>query len=637
MILKIKIMKTILRNMFYLFIIILFYGCDNDSDSTESIRQYSIIPQPVKMQLSSGEFELKKSSVIVISGDEMIPLAEYLADEISTATGLQLQITEGNGKGISLVLQNNLLGTLGTEGYKLNVNSWGIEIIAGKTSGLFYGIQTLLQMLPYGDDCEECEDDEIEIQCVAIEDFPRFGWRGLLLDVSRHFFTIDEVKKMIDEMAIYKYNLLQLHLTDDQGWRLEIKSMPELTSTGAWRVPRTGLWWDREPPQEGEEPTYGGFYTQEQMKELIDYAMFRNVSILPEIEAPGHSLAAIAAYPYLSSTGKKYKVNPGSKFYTIDDNSICAGKETSYEYMEKVLSEVADLFPFEYVHIGGDECYKGFWKKCPDCQKRMKENGLKDENELQSYFIKRLEKILEAKGKKLIGWDEILEGGLAPNAAVMSWRGMQGGITAAKAEHHVVMSPVEFAYLDFYQGDPAIEPPTYAMLRLKKVYEFEPVPEGVDPEFILGGQGNLWTESVPTFRHAEYMLWPRSLALAEVLWSPSATRDWINFVNRTEEHLTRLEEADINYAVSFYDAIVTPSKDEKGVYLIELTSELDGVDMYYTFDNTYPDDHSPLYKEGEKLSIPKDADTFRVITYRDGKPLGRMINIPLADLIKRVS
>jgi len=219
----------------------------------------------------------------------------------------------------------------------------------------------------------------------------------------------------------------------------------------------------------------------------------------------------------------------------------------------------------------------------------------------------------------------------------MSWRGMQGGITAAKAEHHVVMSPVEFAYLDFYQGDPAIEPPTYAMLRLKKVYEFEPVPEGVDPEFILGGQGNLWTESVPTFRHAEYMLWPRSLALAEVLWSPSATRDWSNFVNRTEEHLTRLEEADINYAVSFYDAIVTPSKDEKGVYLIELASELDGVDMYYTFDNTYPDDHSPLYKEGEKLSIPKDADTFRVITYRDGKPLGRMINIPLADLIKRVS
>jgi len=631
-------MKSIIQFFKLLVLIIFIAGCDNESDISDGGKQLSIIPQPVKLELTSGEFELKSSSVIVLAGDELVPLAEYLADEINTATGLQLQIIEGNGKGISLVLQDDLLNTLGTEGYKLNVNSWGIEIIAPKTAGLFYGIQTLLQMLPSGDACEECDDDEVEIQCVAIEDFPRFKWRGLLLDVSRHFFTTDEVKRMIDEMVRFKFNILQLHLTDDQGWRLEIKSMPELTSTGAWRVPRTGLWWDREPPQEGEAPTYGGYYTQEQMKELIDYAMFRNINILPEIEAPGHSLAAIAAYPYLSSTGKKYNVNPGSKFYTIDDNSICAGKETSYEYMEKVLSEVASLFPFEYVHIGGDECYKGFWKKCPDCQKRMKENGLKDENEneLQSYFIKRLEKILEAKGKKLIGWDEILEGGLAPNASVMSWRGMQGGITAAKAEHHVVMSPVEYAYLDFYQGDPAIEPPTYAMLRLKKVYEFEPVPEGVDPEFILGGQGNLWTESVPTFRHAEYMLWPRSFALAEVLWSPAPARDWGNFVQRTEAHLKRLEQADINYAVSFYDAIITPSKSEKGEMQVELDSELDGVDIYYTFDNTYPDDHSTVYKEGEKLTIPKDSDTFRVITYRDGKPLGRMITVPLNELIKRI-
>ena len=630
-------MKTLTKALLILLVLSLLPSCKTKNNRGNENGEFSIIPQPVKMSLSSEEFELKSSSVIFYSGEELLPLAEYLADEISTSSGLELKIKEGKGRGLSLALHEDLLNSLGTEGYKLNVTSGGIEIIAGKSAGLFYGIQTLLQMFPSGDDCEECEEDEVEMQCVSIEDFPRFRWRGLLLDVSRHFFTIDEVKKMIDEMAMYKYNVLQLHLTDDQGWRLEIKSMPELTSTGAWRVPRTGLWWDREPSQEGEEPTYGGFYTQEQMKELIEYAKFRNVNILPEIEAPGHSLAAIAAYPYLSSTGLKYKVNPGSKFYTIDDNSICAGKETSYEYMEKVLSEVADLFPFEYVHIGGDECYKGFWKKCPDCRKRMKENGLKDENELQSYFIKRLEKMLEAKGKKLIGWDEILEGGLAPNAAVMSWRGMQGGITAAKAGHHVVMSPVEYAYLDFYQGDPAIEPPTYAMLRLKKVYEFEPVPEGIDPVYILGGQGNLWSESVPTFQHAEYMLWPRSFALAEVLWSPAESREWNNFVQRTETHIERLEQADINYAVSFYDAIITPSKDEKGGLLIELASELDGVDIYYTFDNTYPDDHSPLYKPGEKLSVPKDADTFRVITYRDGKPLGRIITIPIEDLIKRGS
>ena len=629
-------MKTIIRTLNLVILAILLAGCDNQSDMSEGGKQLSIIPQPVKTELTSGEFELKSSSFIFHSGDELLPLAEYLAQEISTASGYELQIKEGKGRGINLALQEDLLNSLGTEGYKLNVSPGGIGIVASKTGGLFYGIQTLLQMFPAGDDCEECAEDEVEIQCGSIEDFPRFKWRGLLLDVSRHFFTIDEVKKMIDEMVRYKYNVLQLHLTDDQGWRLEIKQLPELTTTGAWRVPRTGLWWDREVPREGETPSYGGFYTQDQMKDLIEYAMFRNVNILPEIEAPGHSLAAIAAYPYLSSTAKKYKVNPGSRFYTIDDNSICAGKESSYEYMEKVLSEVADLFPFEYVHIGGDECYKGFWKKCPDCQKRMKENGLKDENELQSYFIKRLEKILEAKGKKLIGWDEILEGGLAPNAAVMSWRGMEGGITAAKAGHHVVMSPVDYAYLDFYQGDPVIEPPTYAMLRLKKVYEFEPVPKGIESEYILGGQGNLWTESVPTFRHAEYMLWPRSLALAEVLWSPADSREWNNFVQRTEAHLGRLEQADINYSVSFYDAVITPSKDDRGELLIELASELDGVDIYYTFDNTYPDDHSALYKAGEKLAIPKDADTFRVITFRDGKPLGRLITISLAELMKRI-
>jgi hexosaminidase len=630
-------MKTLLRTLSLLILIIFIAGCDSESELSEGGNQLSIIPQPVKMQLNSGDFELKSSSVIFHSGEELLPLAEYLADEISTASGLELKLKEGKGKGINLLIQEDLVSSLGSEGYKLNVTSRSIEIMAGKTAGLFYGIQTLLQMIPVDrEDCAECDEDEVGIQCVSIEDYPRFKWRGLLLDVSRHFFTIDEVKRMIDEMAQYKYNVLQLHLTDDQGWRIEIKKLPELTATGAWRVPRTGLWWDRECPQEGEAPTYGGFYTQEEIKDLVEYASFRCVNILPEIEAPGHSLAAIAAYPYLSSTGLKYKVNPGCKFYTIDDNSICAGKESSYEYMNTVLSEIAELFPFEYIHIGGDECYKGFWKKCPDCQKRMKENGLKDENELQSFFIKRLEKIVESKGKKLIGWDEILEGGLAPNAAVMSWRGMEGGITAAKAKHHVVMSPVDYAYLDFYQGDPAIEPPTYAMLRLKKVYEFEPVPEGVDPEFILGGQGNLWTESVPTFRHAEYMLWPRSFALAEVLWSPKEARDWTNFTQRTEAHLERFSQYDINYAVSFYDAIIKPSKDPGGNLQIELSSELDGIDIYYTFDNTYPDHQSPQYKAGEKLSIPRDADTFRVITYRDGMPVGRLINVSLSDLAKRI-
>jgi hexosaminidase len=445
------------------------------------------------------------------------------------------------------------------------------------------------------------------------------------------------VKKIIDQMVMYKFNVLQLHLTDDQGWRVEINALPELTKTGAWRVPRTGLWWDRKSPEKGEKATYGGFYSQDEIKDLIKYAGERFVNILPEIEAPGHSMAAIASYPHLSSTGLKYTVNPGSKFYTLEDNSLCAGKESTYEYMDKVFTEVADMFPFEYIHIGGDECYKGFWKKCPDCRKRMKDNGLKDENELQSYFVKRLEKILEAKGRKLIGWDEILEGGLAPNAAVMSWRGMEGGISAAKAQHHVVMSPVDFAYIDYYQGDPAIEPPTFAMLRLNKVYTFEPVPEGVDSSFILGGQGNLWTESVPTFRHAEYMLWPRSFALSEIFWSPKNARDWTGFVHRTEVNLQRLTQKDINFSTSFYDAIIQPSRDESGNLQINLETEIEGLELYYTFDNTYPDHHSPMYKNGEKLDIPKDADGFRVITYRDGSAIGRIVSVSVADLEKRVN
>ncbi len=637
LVIKIRVMKAICRTITCFLISNLLIHCGRTSDMNEGDNRLMVIPKPVSTTQLSGKFRLSEHTIIYFNNDSTSAVAEYLADEIRDISGYDLRLTVGKGAGINLGIEEDLQKSLGNEGYKLSVRPGKIVISAAKSNGLFYGIQTLLQMIPVTEEnCSGVSSDAIRIPCAEITDFPRFKWRGLLLDVSRHFFTIDEVKKMIDEMTRYKFNVLQLHLTDDQGWRIEIKSLPNLTATGAYRVPRTGLWWERECPEEGEAPTYGGYYNQEQIKDLVEYAGLRNVNILPEIEAPGHSLAAIASYPYLSSTGKKYKVNPGCKFYTIEDNSICAGKESSYEYMDKVITEVAHLFPFGYIHIGGDECYKGFWKKCPDCRKRMRENGLRTEEELQSYFIKRMEKIIESKGKKLIGWDEILEGGLAPNAAVMSWRGIQGGIAAAEARHNVVMSPVDYAYLDFYQGDPAIEPPTYAMLRLKKVYEFEPVPEGVDPEYILGGQGNLWTESVPTFRHAEYMLWPRAFALAEVLWTPSNERQWSDFEKRTEYNLKRLSQSDINYSNSFFDAIIIPSKDDKGNLLIALDSEVEGIDFYYTFDNTYPDDHSPSYRNGDRLSIPKDADTFRVITYRNGEPLGRMITVPLTDLEKRI-
>ena len=592
----------------------------------------NIIPQPKQVNLKKGSFAMNGKTVISYNDPQLKFLAEYSSTTIQSLNKLKLMVKNQNGtqpniQSISLIIDKK--ANTAKEGYLLSITSSAITIKGITSQGIFYGVQSLLQLIPI--------KGESKIQALEIRDEPRFAWRGLLLDVSRHFFTIDELKRLIDQMAIYKFNLLHLHLTDDQGWRIEIKKLPELTKVGAWRVPRTGLWWDRESTQDGEAPTYGGFYTQEQIKDLVIYASQRHVDILPEIEAPGHSIAAIASYPYLSSSKDKAKVNPGSKFYTVEDNSLCAGKESTFEFLDIVLGEVAELFPFEYIHIGGDECYKGFWKKCDDCQKRIKDNGLKDENELQSYFIKRLEKMLQAKGKKLMGWDEILEGGLAPNASVMSWRGMEGGIAAAKANHHVVMSPNTYAYLDLYQGDPAIEPPTYSLLRLNTVYNFEPVPAGVDSSFILGGQGNLWSESVPTFRHAEYMFWPRSFALAEVLWTPRKNKNWNNFIRRTEIQFGRLDHSDINYARSIYDAIITPSKDEKGNLLIQVDTEIDGIAIYYTFDNTYPDHQSPQYKKGEKLTIPKDADTFKVITYRDGKPIGRIIAVPLADLAKRIN
>ncbi len=612
-------------------IIMAVSSCCSGARTHEGSAEPSIIPNPVKLELKRGDFKLKPDCIISYNNKDLEPVAGYLASRLGG-----LKTRNGSGTGINLVLSGTANTASEKEGYTLSADQKGITVTGSTPAGIFYGIQTLMQMFPAGSLSSKGLNMEIiPVRCAEISDYPRFKWRGLLLDVSRHFFTIDELKMLIDQMAMYKFNILQLHLTDDQGWRLEIKSLPELTATGAWRVKRTGLWWDREPPKKGEKAEYGGFYTQDQIRDLVKYAASRYVNILPEIEAPGHSLAAIASYPYLSSTGLKYNVNPGSKFYTIDDNSLCPGKESTFGYLDKVFTEVAELFPFEYIHIGGDECYKGFWEKCPDCRKRIKENNLKDTKELQSYFVKRLEKILESKGKKLIGWDEILEGGLAPNAAVMSWRGMEGGIAAAKARHMVVMSPVDFAYLDFYQGDPAVEPPTYAMLRLNKVYAFEPVPEGVDPAYVLGGQGNLWSESVPNFRHAEYMLWPRSFALAEILWSPKGSRDWPGFVHRTEENLERLRNSDVNFSTSFHDAIISASRDDKGALQIGLDTETEDMDLYYTFDNTYPDNHSPRYNKGEKLSVPSDADHFRVITYRNGSPIGKMITITIEELEKR--
>ncbi len=613
----------------YFLALIALAGCS----SSPQVEIPALIPIPVTVEAGDGSFELNDKTRIAINVDDpdQVKLAGYLNEELFSVAGCRLQVAGSGGKGaISFEFAEDNGDQANQESYQLDVEKDKIRIVAAEPAGWFYGIQTLLQLIP-AEKGRDLKKDNVFIPVVHIEDYPRFEWRGLLLDVSRHFFTVEEVKAYIDQMAKYKFNVFHWHLTDDQGWRVEIKSLPELTEVGAWRVPRTGPWWTYDPPAENEEATVGGFYTQDQIREIVQYASDRFVRILPEIDVPGHSLALIASYPQLSSSELQYKVNPGSKFYTIEDNSLNPAKEEVYEVMDKVFTELADLFPFDYIHVGGDECYKGFWKRDKLCQELMKKEGMSHVNELQSYFIKRLEKILQSKGKKLIGWDEILEGGLAPEAQVMSWRGMTGGIEAAKMGHKVVMTPTAHCYLDLYQGDPQVEPITYSMLRLRDVYRFEPVPEGIDESLILGGQGNLWSESVYTLGHAQYMTWPRGFALAEVLWSQKEDQDWEDFVSRTEEHFQRLDNQDINYAVSVFDPIIKAQGSGLKAQVV-METEVEGLDIHYTFDDSFPDDHYPKYTE--PIPVPSGATVLRVVTYRNGKQMGKQMRLEIDKIRK---
>lgn len=591
-----------------------------------------LIPEPVKIQSHQGVFKLSPDVKIIVpsSSKEVQETGKILSDQLYTPIGYKLAVTsiaETRKKAIYLKLNKIVDTIIGDEGYHLEVNSFKIEISANKPAGIFYGIQSLMQMLPADIEAKVKSNRSVwEIPSVSITDYPRFKWRGLLLDVARHFFPKDFIKKYIDHMVKYKYNVFQLHLTEDTGWRIEIKKYPKLTEVGAWRVPRTGKWGNYEGPQPDEAATDGGFYTQEDIREIVKYAQDRFVTIVPEIDIPGHAQALIAAYPTISCTGKQYHVFPGDVMGSGPGvNVVCIGNEDNYKILDGIFSEIADLFPGQYIHVGGDEVNKEFWKDCPKCQKLMSDEGLKSLDELQSYLMHRVEKILAAKGKKFIGWDEILQGGLAPDATVMSWRGTEGGIAAAKAGHNVVMTPTQYCYLDFMQGDPAIERIQWGQyLPLSKVYNFEPVPPGVDAKYILGGQGNVWTEFISNTRRVEYMTWPRGLAMAEVLWSPVEKRNWKLFVPRMEAQLTRFDQAEINYAPSIYDPIIITEKNQDGNLKIKLSSEMNDLDIYYTFDHSFPDKFSQQYNN-IPIAIPKGASEIWVITYRNGKPKGRLL------------
>lgn len=608
------------------------YGYSQTNRTNDPV---SIIPEPVSLTIQKGYFLLKPEPAIISADKSAADVASFLSELLHENYGFSVKNTTSKNVSsqpfFSLTINKSKNISIGDEGYNLKITPQKIMLSANTPKGLFYGIQSLMQLLPPRVNGNvQTKIGIFKIPCLNITDYPRFGYRGMMLDVSRHFFTREFIKKYIDEMAKYKFNVFHWHLTDDQGWRIEIKGLPKLTEVGAWRVPRTGKWGTFELPQPGEKATDGGYYTQDDIREIIKYAKQRFVDILPEIDVPAHSLALIASYPGLSCTQSQYSVTPQYAPQSEDD-VLCVANDSTWLILDKIFTQVAQLFPYEYIHTGGDEADRKFWTKDPKDVALMQKEGLKTPAELQSYFEKKLEKLIISKGKKMIGWDEIVEGGLAPEATVMSWRGMEGGIEAAKMGHHVIMTPILETYLSRKQGDPSVEPFGPGILRLSTCYKFEPVPEGVDPKFILGGQASTWTEKIPNYRHLEYMTWPRAMAIAEVLWSPKSTRNWDNFANRIEEHFKYLDADSVKYSRSMYDPIITAVKGSDDSVKINLSTEMPGLTLYYTFDGTDPDMFYPKY-QGTPIDIPKGASEIRVIAYRHDRVISRQVNYFLAEL-----
>lgn len=509
--------------------------------------KYNLIPMPKKLVTASGEYTISKGSTIHVGDDAFAPVAGMLADQIKRSTGLVLNPsrTASTSKGIVFIKD----ASISDEAYRLAVSGKKIEVRAKTGKGAFYALQTLLQLMPadvYG------SNDGISTLSVAacnIADEPRFGYRGLMLDVGRHFYPVEDVKRFIDLMAMFKLNMFHWHLTEDQGWRIEIKKYPLLTQISSVRKEST-VGHYRDNKMDGKP--YGGFYTQDQIKEVVAYAASKYITVIPEIEMPGHSQAVLAAYPQFGANADKiYQVR--TKWGISED--VLFPREETFRFLEDVLTEVMDLFPGPYIHIGGDECPKTQWKESRFCQDMIKKNGLKDEHELQSYFIKRIDKFISSKGRKMLGWDEILEGGLSPNATVMSWRGTKGGVEAAKQNHDVVMSPNSFFYLDYYQGEPKNEPVAIGgNLPLSKCYSFEPyLPELTEQEAkrVIGIQANVWTEYIYDLKKAEYMTYPRALALAEVAWSPMQAKNYDDFKKRVMGILPAFDMLKVNYSKTF--------------------------------------------------------------------------------------
>jgi hexosaminidase len=583
-----------------------------------SQNQLPLIPQPVAIKSGEGSFVLNENTKIILVNPEFKNEVDLFNQFLKINYGFELQILNNSKSHINTIgIQKNEGKNETTESYQLNVSPTQIQIASAENPGLFYAFQTLTQLLPV-------ENKQVlNIPSVEIRDEPKYQWRGMHLDVGRHFFHKAFIKKYLDYMAMYKMNTFHWHLTEDQGWRIEIKKHPKLTEVGAWRK---GSMVGHYNEQKFDDKRYGGFYSQEDIREIVAYAQARHITIVPEIEMPGHSQAALAAYPELSCTGGPFEV--ATKWGVLED--VYCPKEVTFQFLENVLTEVMDLFPSQYIHIGGDESPKIRWKNCPHCQALIKKEGLNGEHELQSYFIKRIEKFVNSKGRQIIGWDEILEGGLAPNAAVMSWRGTEGGITAAKQKHKVVMSPGSHCYFDHYQGEPKNEPIAIGgYTTVEKVYSYEPTPAVLSPEeskYILGAQGNVWTEYMNNPENVEYMAMPRMAALAEVVWGTSDAKNYNAFQNRLIRHFTLLDKMGVNYCKAVFEITskVSASSNGKGV-MFGLSSAFNNSGIHYTIDGSSPTMDSKTYSN--PINIKKNC-TIRTAYLEKGKQQSSFIEQP---------
>ncbi len=608
--------------------IIMLASCSSQVKKTFIVEDINIIPKPVSIKLSDGSFEFNKKTKIIVSQDSQNKAVASLVQKFNSAAAWQLEVINVSDSPESNIVELAVNDSLDRDAYRLVITDDKIKISASEFGGFLYGVQSLIQLLPVKIESKTLQNNvDWIVPNVEIQDQPRFQWRGLMLDLSRHFFDKEYIKEVIDGLAMHKMNVLHLHLLDDQGWRIEIKKYPKLTEVGAWRVDQEDAHWNnRKLNTDGEKGTYGGFLSQDDLKEIVAYAKDNNIEVVPEIEMPAHVSCAIASYPYLSCNEKHIEV-PSGGVWPITD-IYCAGKETTFEFLENVLFEVMEIFPSKYIHIGGDEATKTNWKTCTHCQARMKKEGLHDEEELQSYFVKRMEKFINAHGKKLIGWDEILEGGLAPEATVMSWRGVKGGLEAAAQGHDVIMTPGTHCYFDHYQGPQNEEPLAIGgYLPLSKVYKFDPIVESMTEEeanHVLGGQANLWTEYISTNSHSDYMIYPRLAALSETVWSTKESRDWDNFSNRIMFMFKRYDYQEINYAKSAYliTANTKMNMENKSVEIL-LQNEFPESDIRYTLNG------DKLTEAAEKYLAPiqlTETTTIKASLFKNNQAIGKEFN-----------